>query len=149
MLQNGKIEMARIVNKSEPSKKDPEEKLYLLCIAGKNNTEDTWYLIVGRTEVYETIKNEIENIDLENSFILVESAKLENRKSIYAFMKYVESFYEDSFDIEDYIKGDWSEDEFDNNYIMNDINTSLNIDNNDRLDMASFINGEINSSSLN
>ena len=45
-------------------KNNPELKEYLLCIAGKDGADDTWEMITGRTELYETIKNNIEWIDL-------------------------------------------------------------------------------------
>lgn len=126
---------------------NPEERTYLLCICGKNG-DDMWTLLRGRTSAYELIKNEIDNIDLEESFILVESAKLCNRKSIYAFMKHVEQFYQDSFDIEDYVSGDWIVDDYDEKETVNDIDASLNIDE-PKLNMIDFMNGNIGSSSIN
>ena len=124
-------------------KNNPELKEYLLCIAGKDGADDTWEMITGRTELYETIKNNIEWIDLERSFVLLSTAKLENRKSIVAFMKYCERFFNDSFDIEDYIKGDWSEADY---AAQNNIDTMFS--NNNRLNMEDFMNGEIGSTDL-
>ena len=141
------IQVARVVEKNPKQtilKNNPENKVYLLCIAGKDGADDSWELITGRAELYETIKNSIDFIDLDRSFVLVESAKLENRKSIVAFMKYAEQFFNDSFDIEDYIKGDWDEQEYLKN---NDIDTSF-IPNNDRLNMEDMLNGNINTKSL-
>lgn len=140
--------VASVVNKNPEQKllrKNPEDKVYLLCIAGKDGAPDSWELITGRTELYDTIKNSIEFIDLERSFTLVESAKLENRKSIVAVMKYLEQFYNDSFDIEDYIKGDWDEEEYRK---QNDIDNAFMINNNDVLGMESFLNGEVSTKSL-
>ena len=37
------------------------------------------------------------------SFIFVDGLPLKDRKNIYAFMKYVQGFYDDGFDIDDYI----------------------------------------------
>ena len=139
--------VARVVEKNPPQRilqKDPEEKVYLLCIAGKDGGSDSWEIITGRTELYETIKNSIEFIDLEKSFALVETAKLENRKSIVAVMKYLEQFYEDSFDIEDYIKGDWDEEDYRKH---NDIDSAF-IPNNDVLNMQDILNGDVNTKSL-
>jgi len=106
--------------------KDPEEKIYLLCIAFKDNQNDTtdsyWNLVKGRTNARDEIKDMIDYIDFETSFILVESCTLNERKSIYAFMKHIESLYNDGFDIDEYIKGDWSEED----YIKhNEIDTSI------------------------
>ena len=140
--------VARVVNQNPEQKllrKNPEDKIYLLCIAGKDGAPDSWELITGRTELYETIKSSIDFSDLERSFTLVESAKLENRKSIVAVMKYLEQFYNDSFDIEDYIKGDWDEEDYRKN---NDIDNSFVVNDDDVLGMENFLNGEINTKSL-
>ena len=89
------------------------------------------------------VKNVIDDIDLEHSFVLVESVTLAERKSIYAFMKYAGDFYSDNFDIEDYVKGDWDENDYKR---MNDMN--LMIDNKERIDMKSFMDGDINTQDL-
>ena len=68
-----------------------------------------------------------------------------DRKSIVAFMKYAEQFYNDSFDIDDYIKGDWSEEEYQQ---KNDIDNLFLSSNNDKLEMENFMDGNINSKSL-
>lgn len=96
------------------SKKDPEERQYLICIASipGSEYEDEWVIVTGRRAAYEKIVESIEYIDLENSFILVETCTLKDRKSIYTFMKYMENFYNEGFDIEDYVRGDWSEQEY-------------------------------------
>lgn len=137
-------EMVKIVDNSKPLK-SPEERQYLICIAAKDGGNDIWDIITGRTNAYEFIKDNIEFINLEESFILVESNTLSQRKSIYAFLKYVEKFYEDNFDVDDYIKGDWSEDDFRK---YNDIDQGLSIDTNDRLDMSSIMNGDVETTSL-
>lgn len=96
-------------------KKSPDEKEYLICIKGKDGAEDSWDIVIGRDEAYTYIKDSIEFIDLEESFILVDECKMSERKSIVVFMRYVERFYEDNFDINDYVKGD------DESLINNDI----------------------------
>lgn len=140
-------EMVKVVDNTKPYQKPAELKEYLLCLVDKNSGEKSWNIVVGRTEAYESIKNDIEWINLEESFILVESLVLEKRKSIYAFMKYVEQFYEDNFDIEDYVKGDWSEDDFEKN--NSQIDDKFNIDNSKKVDQVSILNGEIGYSDLN
>ena len=116
-----KKQMYRVVNADKDlqfdkssSKKDPEEKQYLICIASipGSEYEDEWTIVTGRRAAYEKIVESIEYIDLENSFILVETCTLKDRKSIYTFMKYMENFYNEGFDIEDYVRGDWSEQEY-------------------------------------
>lgn len=126
-------EMVKIV---KDEVKTPEEKQYLICIRGKDGGADEWNIVEGRTEAYEYIKDSIEYIDLEKSFILVENLPLAKRKSIFAFMKYVQDNYEDGFDIEDYIKGDWDENDFKS---MNGISPELMINQSERLDIKDQI----------
>ena len=138
-------EMKEMVKIVDNTKKHPEERQYLICIRTKSGSgvQDSWDIVTGRTEAYEYIKTNIDDIDLEHSFILVESCILAERKSIYAFMKYAGEFYSDGFDIEDYIKGDWDEMDYKRN---NDI--SLMINNNERIGMESFMNGDIDTIDL-
>jgi hypothetical protein len=133
-------EMVTIVDNTKP-RKTPEEKQYLICITSENG-DAYWDIVYGRTEAYDTIKHfyDLSDINFDRSFILVESCTLNQRKSIYAFMKYCENFYEDNFDIDDYIRGDWSEEEYRKN---NDINNDLIVNNSDKIDMTSFMNGEV------
>lgn len=135
-------EMVKIVDNT---KKHPEDRQYLICIRAKEGSgaQDAWDFATGRTEAYEYIKSNIDYIDLEHSFVLVESVTLSERKSIYAFMKYAGEFYSDGFDIEDYIKGDWDE----SDYMRNNDITPM-VDNKERIDMASFLNGEVDTKDL-
>ena len=136
-------EMVKVVDNA---KKHPEERQYLICIRAKigSGAQDTWDIIIGRTDAYEYIKTNINDIDLDHSFVLVETVSLAERKSIYAFMKYAGDFYSDNFDIEDYIKGDWDEMDYKRN---NDI--TLMVDNEDRVNIESFMNGNVNTIDLN
>ena len=137
----GKV-MATIVDNT---KKHPEDRQYLICYRAKQGSgeNDGWELVIGRTEAYTFIKENIDMMDLEHSFVLVETLTLDKRKSIYAFMKYAGDMYEDNFDIEDYIKGDWDEEDFKR---ANDIN--LEVSNSERLDMSSFMDGTIQTTEL-
>lgn len=139
-------EMKEMVKVVDNTKKHPEDRQYLICIRTKDGSgvPDSWDIVTGRTGAYEYIKDIIDDIDMEHSFILVESVALNERKSIYAFMKYAGEFYSDGFDIEDYIKGDWDEMDYKR---TNDI--SLMIDNKDRVNMESFMNGDIDTVELN
>ena len=143
-MHNQKKEMVKIVDNSKPYK-NHEEKQYLICIAAPYSDSDIWNIVTGRTAAYEYIKDYIDIIDFKDSFILVENCTLNERKSIYAFMKYVGQFYEDNFDIDDYVKGDWSESDYRQD---NGIDESLNINSNDRLSMADIMNGAVDTSSL-
>lgn len=138
-------EMKEMVKVVDNTKKHPEDRQYLICIRTKSSSgvQDSWDFVTGRTEAYNYIKENIDDIDLDTSFILVESCVLAERKSIYAFMKYAGEFYSDGFDIEDYIKGDWDEADYKR---TNDI--SLMIDKGERIDMESFMNGDIDTVDL-
>ena len=105
-------------------KKDPEEKQYLVCIKATvwSSCDDEWDICFGRTDAREYIKSCIDYIDFDHSFVLVESCILADRKSIYAFMKHIEPLYNDGFDIDDYVHGDWSEEDYDTD---NGIDTSI------------------------
>lgn len=135
-------EMARIIDNK---KKNPEDRQYLICISAKDGEDDSWQIITGRTNAYEYLKDNIDFINFDESFILVESCTLEQRKSIYAFLKHVEQFYEDSFDVDDYVKGDWSEDAYRTD---NGIDDKINIDNSDRIGMMDIMNDNIAISQL-
>lgn len=137
-------EMKEMVKIVDNTKKHPEDRQYLICIRTKDfDGRDDWEIVTGRTAAYEYIKENIESIDMEHSFILVESLTLAERKSIYAFMKYVGDFYSDNFDIEDYIKGDWDEADY-----KRDNDIALMIDNSERVDMESFMNGDVDTVDL-
>ena len=146
MSEKAKIRMYEVI---EPNKdlefdkklkeKDAEYKYYLICIAAKPGYgDDMWTIVQGRSEAYQYIVDNIECINLDESFILVEGLGLENRKSIYAFCKYVEQYFTDSFDIDDYIKGDWDESEYQK---RNDIDPTFNSINGRRVSMEDIMNG--------
>ena len=139
-------EMKEMVKVVDNTKKHPEDRQYLICIRAKidSGAQDSWEIVTGRTEAYEYIKTSIDEIDLEHSFILVETLTLAERKSIYAFMKYAGEFYSDGFDIEDYVKGDWDEMDYKTN---NDI--ALMINKEERIDIESFMNGDVDTIDLN
>ena len=145
-----KKQMYRIVNPDQDKRydekirlEDPERRQYLICISAQagSGEEDMWRLVTGRTEAYNLIKDNIDYIDFFNSFILVETCKLADRQSIYAFMKHIERFYEeDSFDIDDYVRGDWSEDEY---LKYNEIDRSLLVESSSKLNMEDIMNGNV------
>ena len=131
-------QMIRHVQPGESRAKSHEEKQYLICIAATpgSGDYDIWDIVIGRTNAYEFIKDNIDMIDFERSFILVENCNLNQRKSIYAFVKYIQDLYNDGFDIDEYIKGDWSETDY---KIDNDIN--IMVDNSSRLSMENMMDG--------
>jgi len=133
-------EMVRIVDNSKP-RKTVEEKQYLICLTGMG--QDDWIIVEGRTEAYEYIKNAVHWIDFENSFVLVENLSLAERKSVYAFLKHVQDNYDDGFDIDEYIESDREEE-----FRASNIDSSVNINSDERLDMASFMDGTITTENL-
>lgn len=135
-------EMRQMIVNADKSKPydDGRLKRYLICIKSKYG-EDSWDFIEGRADAYEYIKDKIDDIDFETSFIVVSTQKIDDRKSIYSFMNYAKKFFpDDTFDIDDYVKGDWDEDDFRTNNNMDPIFS--NIDEEDKFDMISMLNGD-------
>lgn len=156
-------EMVKVIDNTIPyeehkAKKDPEKRDYLICVSDEREDYGNWWMIVnGRTNAYETlkeiIKDDHEYIDFEESFIMVETITMQSRKSFYAFMKYCKQFYTDDFNIDDYIKGDLSEnvheDEEDETNLNREVDPSMYVNNAEKIDMASLMNGEVSTSDLN
>lgn len=69
--------------------KSPEEKEYLLCIVD-NSGGEWWYIASGRSDAVNYIQDQLSAIDIDESFILVESVCLENRQTLRAFLNYVD-----------------------------------------------------------
>lgn len=127
-------EMVTIVDNG----KSKEEKEYLMCIRYLSDDYE-WDIIKGRKNAYEYIKDIAEYIDLDDSFVLVETLTLDKRINVYKFMKHVQNSYDDGFDINDVIINTETEEE--NKYEpKSDI---------DKLSMESFINGEVGMTELN
>lgn len=80
---------------------------YLLLIKVPNSDERFWEIIEGRQEAYDYIKNNIDVIDVDESFIIANKMKevdLDKLHTIYGFVKFVkqENNIVDEFDIDDY-----------------------------------------------
>lgn len=87
--------------------KPGEDIKYLLLIKVPNSDDRHWEIIEGREEAYNYIKNNIDVIDTENSFIIANKMKevnLDTLHTIYGFVKFVkeENNIVDEFDIDDY-----------------------------------------------
>ena len=137
----------RYDKREEANKKTPEDKQYLICISALPGSEvdDEWVIVTGRRAVYDKIVESIEYIDLRYSFVLVETCTLADRKSVYTFMKHMENFYNEGFDIEDYVKGDWSESDYKSH---NDID-QIYLENQDRkVSLEDIMNGNVGITSL-
>lgn len=136
-------EMATLIDNSKPYK-SPEERIYLLCLQDTDTGARDWDIVIGRMEAYNQLKNQINYIDLSASFILVETVTFADRISIYKFMKTIGDTIEDGFDIDDYVKGDWSETDFQNG----SIDSSVNVNPNERLNMEDVMNGFVETNDL-
>lgn len=100
---NGK-KLINPVRKLKPG----EDIKYLLLIKVPNSDETYWEIITGREEVYLYIKNNITEIDTENSYVIANKMKevdLDNMHTIYGFIKFVKEKNDivDEFDVDDYI----------------------------------------------
>lgn len=86
--------------------KPGENIKYLLLIKVPNSDETYWEIITGREEVYKYIKNNITEIDPEESFIIANKIEidLDNMHTIYGFIKFVKEKNDivDEFDIDDF-----------------------------------------------
>lgn len=82
------------------------DKKYLLLIKTPNSDETYWEVIEGRYEAYQYIKNNVDTIDVDQSFIISSGTKvdLNDMHCIYDFVKFVkvENDIVDEFDIDDY-----------------------------------------------
>lgn len=89
---------------------DKSSKEYLVVTYTKPDAEileiDARF-IIGQASVREYIKNCIDSIDLDLSFVLVEDVPFgvhNGKPSVYQFMKWISKNYDDGFDIDDYVK---------------------------------------------
>ena len=143
--QREKVQMYHVVNHDQDLKfeqklrqSDPEERQYLICIESNDpEFNNSWCIVNGRTAARDVIKDNIEWIKFDTSFVLVETLTMNDRVSIYNFMKHIEPMYpDDPFDIDEYLKGDWSESDFRKNNDIDPIFTQAQ-----RLDMQSIMGG--------
>lgn len=84
--------------------KSPEVKEYLLLMEYKETGENEYKFIIGRTETYKFIKDIIDELDIDESFVIVESVKIKDRITVYEFMRMCKdrNLFDDDFDINEY-----------------------------------------------
>ena len=116
-----------VPDEEREKKKAPELRMYLICYSFLDGTRD-WVEVEGRTVTYDSVKTMIEsgNVNVEESIILVEGGEYGKHATLYQFMKHMENFYNNKFDIDDYVVGD-SEDEASNVSYGNDYNVQPQI----------------------
>lgn len=94
----------------EANRQDPEHREYTLLYYADEEGEEikSFEEITGRTALRKFIIGIVEYMDIHKSKVLVEGNLVEDALSVYKFMKLMSDrgYYEDSFDIEDYNKGD-------------------------------------------
>lgn len=96
----------------EVRKQDPNKKKYLILyyMSNEEDEEKSWEITTGREETYKFIKDRIEYMDIHNSIVVSGTVTLndaiEQDMTVYQFMKLMMNYFDDSFDIEDYNKGD-------------------------------------------
>ena len=88
--------------------KPGEDIKYLILIKMPNSDETFWDIVTGREQAYNYIKNNIEIIDVYESFIIANKMKeinLDNMNTVYDFVKFVKEKNDivDEFDIDDYV----------------------------------------------
>ena len=130
----GKTEQSKTFGSKSPTK-DPEDKIYIIFIVPEigeyesnfsptpNVTVDGEFVICrGRTDVYTSIVELLESqleelsIDILESKVLVEGLSCTQSVSIYKFMKYCESIYENQdFNIEEYLNEEEQPNSINNN----------------------------------
>ena len=87
--------------------KPGEDIKYLLLIKLPDSDETFWEVVVGRETAYNYIKNNIDVIDVDQSYIIANKMKeidLDNMHTIYNFVLFVkeENDIVDEFDIDDW-----------------------------------------------
>ena len=112
-----------------------EERLYLILyitVDDEGNEDKSFQFIKGRSNVYEFVKSMAPIMNMYDSLILVEHLPLDEAITVYDFIKHVKQFIpEDSFDIDDYVEGDYINDEQHSHTNQDDLNLwngALNLD---------------------
>lgn len=86
--------------------KPGEDIKYLLLLKTPNSDETFWEVIKGREDAYNYIKNNIDVIDVNESYIVSNNIKIDfdNMHTIYDFIKFVKEANDivDEFDVDDY-----------------------------------------------
>lgn len=109
--EEGYVPLAERVKREEAANKNnipPAMKEYLFLIKGAEGYDDCWDIIIGRDNAYEYVKDNIESINVEKSYVLSDETPLSKRNTVYNFFKFIKQKYypDDVYDIEEYIVGD-------------------------------------------
>lgn len=78
--------------------KSPENKQYLLLLYFSSNENDkTFEVITGRTEARTYLIDNISDIDVDNSMVLVEDVMMMDAITVLDFLRNIQKFYQDDF----------------------------------------------------
>lgn len=104
-IKQPQVQTQAVQAKSLKKEKNKEAKKYLLLIKYNDGTGDkTFEIIDGRTQTRKLIIEAIDEIDILNSYVLVEDVAFgEAMPTVYQFMKLIESDYSDGFLIDQYL----------------------------------------------
>ena len=102
----------------EPDKGFEEKKYLVLWVMNDDSSEygNHFFIGTGRTETYYFLRDNITEIDIHNSYVLVETKQTETKSkvrrwymtsidkaiTVYQFLKKIQDNYNDKFDVEDY-----------------------------------------------
>ena len=91
---------------------DPEQIEYVILYTDLGDTEDEpfrWVKIQGRTNAYNSIKDNASMINVDLSFIIAESVALKDALSVREFCEYLKNanIFDEDFDINNYAGTDY------------------------------------------
>lgn len=113
ILQDAFVRVDKETGKPIEKQKNVEEKQYVLLLYfNEDEREKTFEVFTGRSTTRDFIINNIESINVELSRVLVEDVPFKNSLSVFEFMRHIQIFYEDKFDISEFTATDGN-DEYD------------------------------------
>ena len=108
-------EYEKVLNEINPE--DPELKQYIMLYTDLGYEEDgdefplRWEAVQGRTKAYENIKVNAPVIDIDKSFVLVETVSFKESLSVRSFVEYLKNadmVEEDGFEIDSFSGSDYN-----------------------------------------
>lgn len=131
-------DVTKMINNAEQyDSNDPKQlKMYLVCFVYKGEpVEKGFEMVRGQANVRQFLKNIIDQIDIFQSFLIVEDFPFggeDGKPSVYHFLKWMEEYYDDGFDVEIY--RDDVEEEYEKMQKVGTIGDLPSIDNKSQID---------------
>ena len=133
--------LIRPISRFDPETKreierSPEEKQYLLLLYYiEDPDEKTFEIITGRSFAREWLMEQLGAIDVDSSYVLVEDVpfkdSLSNQITVRKFLNMVQKYYDDNFDINEYIDSVYEDarynQDYDSNPTAEDLNDNRNV----------------------